>query len=155
MKDYEMRRKERELPFDEALKILESGSYGVLATIGSDGSPYGVPINYAYDDGKIYFHCAKNSGHKQENLIYSGRVSFTVVEKCEPVPESFTSKYASVIVFGIASKTVIDKKHGLLKLIEKYSPDFIRDGEKYISKYASVTDVYEINIEKISGKSNR
>lgn len=155
MKDYKMRRTDRELSCDEALEILRNGAYGVLSTIGSDGFPYGVPVNYAYDSGKIYFHCAKNSGHKQENLIYSGRVSFTVVTHEKIVPESFTSEYASVIAFGVASKTVINKEHGLLKLVEKYSPDFIKEGEEYISEYADVTDVYEIDIEKISGKANK
>ena len=74
MYNHPMRRSERELSFEQAVEIMNSGSWGVLSTVGADGYPYGVPVNYAYDDGKIYFHCAKNSGHKQENLIFSGTV---------------------------------------------------------------------------------
>ncbi len=33
---------------------------------GEDGYPYGVPVNYVVDKDKIYFHCAKDAGHKVE-----------------------------------------------------------------------------------------
>lgn len=88
MKDYEIRRKDRAVDENDALEILKSGSFGVLSTIGADGYPYGVPVNYAYDDGKIYFHCAKNVGHKQDNLRFSGKVSFTVVTKSDVISEN-------------------------------------------------------------------
>lgn len=88
MKDYEIRRKDRAVDENAALEILKSGSFGVLSTIGADGYPYGVPVNYAYDDGKIYFHCAKNVGHKQDNLRFSGKVSFTVVTKSDVISEN-------------------------------------------------------------------
>jgi len=29
-----------------------------LALLGDGGYPYGVPISYVYDDGKLYFHSA-------------------------------------------------------------------------------------------------
>lgn len=88
MKDYEIRRKDRAVDENAALEILKSGSFGVLSTIGADGYPYGVPVNYAYNDGKIYFHCAKNVGHKQDNLRFSGKVSFTVVTKSDVISEN-------------------------------------------------------------------
>lgn len=88
MKDYEIRRKDRAVDENATLEILKSGSFGVLSTIGADGYPYGVPVNYAYDDGKIYFHCAKNVGHKQDNLRFSGKVSFTVVTKSDVISEN-------------------------------------------------------------------
>ena len=103
MYNHPMRRSERELSFEQAVEILRNGSWGVLSTIGADGYPYGVPVNYAYDDGKIYFHCAKNSGHKQENLIFSGKVSFSVVTESEVDAEHLTTKYRSAIAFGVAA----------------------------------------------------
>ena len=57
-----MRRKERQLPEEEAIRLLKDGEYGVLATYGEDGWPYGVPISYVYDDRRIYVHGAQ-TGH--------------------------------------------------------------------------------------------
>ena len=53
MIDYEMRRKERLADFQTAERILENAEYGVLSTAGSDGFPYGVPLNFAYDGKKM------------------------------------------------------------------------------------------------------
>ena len=55
----EMRRRKQELSRKEVLDILHKGTSGVLALLGDNDYPYAVPISYAYDDGKIYFHSAK------------------------------------------------------------------------------------------------
>ncbi len=155
MKDYEIRRKDRAVDENAALEILKSGSFGVLSTIGADGYPYGVPVNYAYDDGKIYFHCAKNVGHKQDNLRFSGKVSFTVVTKSGVISEKFTTGYESAIAFGYASKTVIEKEKALRLLVQKYSPEFTEDGENHIKGAFERTDVFVIEIEKLTAKANK
>lgn len=155
MKNYPIRRTDRALTETDAVEILKSGSYGVLSTISADGYPYGVPLNYVYDDGKIYFHCAKGSGHKQDNLRFSGRVSFTVVTKSEVVPDKFTTSYESAVAFGIASKIVFDKEKALRLLIKKYSPEFMVEGEKAIKGAFDKTDIFMIEIEKLTAKANR
>ena len=48
-----------------------------------------------------------------------------------------------------------EKKEPLLKLIEKYSPDFVEAGRKYVEKSASQTDIVEISIESITGKGRK
>ncbi len=150
-----MRRSDREASFSAAEKILYTGEYGVLSTVGADGSPYGVPLNYAYDGKKIYFHCAKNAGHKQENLHFCNRVSFCVV--CGNAVDSshFTEKYECAIVFGTAEKVEDNKSYALELLVKKYSPEFYEQGLKQIKKSAHNTDIYEISIEKISGKIHK
>lgn len=154
MYNHPMRRSERELSSEQAAEILHSGSWGVLSTIGADGYPYGVPVNYVYCDEKIYFHCARNSGHKQENLIFSGKVSFTVVDKSQVDSKSLTTMYRSAIAFGVAAKTVIDKEKALRALVKKYSPDFIQAGEREINLEGANCDIFVIEIEKLSAKSN-
>ena len=52
----QIRRKDRVLDRNGAEDILKKGTYGVLSTFGQDGYPYGVPVNYFYKDGHIYFH---------------------------------------------------------------------------------------------------
>lgn len=155
MKDYKMRRKDREMPNKEALEVLAKCEYGVLSTIGEDGYPYGIPVNYAYDGEKIYFHCAKDSGHKQENLAYCSKVSFCAVCNNAVESELFTEKFESVIVFGTACKANKNKKHGLELLVKKYSPGFTEKGMEIIEKSAGAADVFEISILKISGKRHK
>lgn len=146
-----MRRSNREASIDAAKDILRWGEYGVLSTVGEDGFPYGVPLNYAYDGEKIYFHCAKNVGHKLENLSFCDKVSFTAVCGNEVKSDKFTEKFESVIVFGNARRSD-DKIYGLEQLIKKYSPMYIESGMEHIKKSADKTDVFEIEILKISGK---
>lgn len=62
MTDYKMRRSNRQMSDTDAKEVLHNGEYGVLSTIDSDGCPYGVPLNFAFDGERIYFHCAKDVG---------------------------------------------------------------------------------------------
>ena len=50
---HEMRKKERRLQDEETRALLRTGEYGVLATIGQDGQPYGVPMSYAFAEDHI------------------------------------------------------------------------------------------------------
>lgn len=54
-----MRRIRQLLSEDDAKGILTTATNGVLSLVDADGSPYGVPLSFAYDnDGHIYFHSA-------------------------------------------------------------------------------------------------
>ena len=59
----EMRLKRQALDEGACREILKDGSIGVLSVAGDDGYPYGVPLNYVYDEqaGKIYFHSARDA----------------------------------------------------------------------------------------------
>ena len=61
----QMRRFGQQVAGEKCVEILKNEWRGVLALIGDDGYPYTVPMDFFYDedDGKIYFHCAKE-GHK-------------------------------------------------------------------------------------------
>ena len=151
----EMRRKDRKLELCEAEEILTKGEYGILATIGENGYPYGVPVNYAYFNNTIFFHCAAE-GHKLQNLEYESKVSFTVVGDTCPLPDKFSTNYESVIVFGQASEASEDEKEKiLLEIIQKYSPDFIENGKDYITKSSKHSRVFKIGIDHITGKGRK
>lgn len=149
----EMRRIDKSMGNEAALELLHKGEHGVLSTIGSDGYPYGVPISYACKDDVIYFHCA-TEGHKLDNIAGSSKVSFCVVGDTKVIPEKFSTKYESVIVFGNASIVTNDdeKKSALLAIVKKYSPDYTESGRKYISNDFGKTKVIKMNIEHITGK---
>ncbi|WP_040210984.1 pyridoxamine 5'-phosphate oxidase family protein [Clostridium polynesiense] len=151
----EMRRNERKLKLAEAIEILKNCDYGILSTVGDNGYPYGVPVNYIYFDTSIYLHCAA-SGCKLDNIKNNDKVSFSVVCNASILPDRFSTMYDSVIIFGKAKEVSDSEKNKyLLELIKKYSPDYIQKGSEYIKNSSSRVKVIEINIEHISGKANK
>ncbi len=150
----EMRRSDRQIGEEEALKLLKEAQYGVLSTIGENGYAYGVPLNYAYSDGALYFHCAQEGG-KLNNIAFNNKVSFCVLGTSKPVADKFTYKYTSTIVFGKCTEVFdSEKEAALLALIEKYSGEYMEAGRKYIRNDFNVTKVMKISIEHITGKAN-
>ena len=153
----EMRRSDRKISTDAAWEILEHGEYGVLSTIGQDNLPYGVPLSYVIDDGKIYFHSAKE-GRKIANLNFSAQVSFVVVGRTKPVYiNDFSTYYESTIVAGHTVKIEDDdlKRKILHKLAAKYLPDYINFAPSSIEHSLKRTEVIAIEVESISGKAKR
>jgi uncharacterized protein len=59
--------------------LLREEVVGYLGVAG-DGQPYVVPLNYAYADGKIVFHCAL-TGQKLEAIRANPSVCFTVARQ--------------------------------------------------------------------------
>lgn len=62
-----MRRKKQLLPEVETIGMLQSCTSGVLAVHGDDDYAYAVPLSFAYEDGKLFFHAAV-AGHKLDAL---------------------------------------------------------------------------------------
>ena len=149
----EMKRKERQLSTELTEKILTECTNGVLSVIGDDGYPYGVPVSYAYSDGKIFFHCAKE-GHKVDAIKNNPKVSFTVIAQDDVIPEKYGTDFASVIVFGKAS-FVEDPEEMLqshIHIIEKYSNEYYDGGIEYFNKAKAAMRMVKIDIEHIKGK---
>ena len=150
----EVRRKDKEIGTDEMIKLLTECEYGVLSTVGNDGQPYGVPLNYAYKDNCIYFHCALK-GHKIDNIGDNSKVSFCVVGNTEVLPSEFSTNYVSAVAFGLASEVQGKERYDALVLIlDKFSSEFMKEGKKYIEKLDKVTKVMKMKIEHISGKQS-
>lgn len=150
----EMRKKDKQVFSDLVSEILYKGEYGVLSTMGENGFPYGVPVNYVYFDNCIFFHSAK-TGHKIDAINGNDKVSFCVVTDTKVLPERFSSNYKSVIAFGTASIIEGKLKHeALIKLIEKYSAEFINEGREYVKREASDTLIVKIEIQHMTGKAS-
>lgn len=60
----------------ECERILTSSFSGVLV-MSRDDEPYAVPLNHAYVDGELYFHCALQ-GRKLDMIRANSRVCYTV-----------------------------------------------------------------------------
>jgi len=149
----EMRRKDRKMKEEDAREILAKGEYGVLSMSSPSGYGYGIPLSYVYQNDAIYFHCA-HQGYKMDILQGNNRVSFCVVGEASTIPEKFSVKYRSVVVFGRASEVFDEEKDAaLLGLAAKYSPDFLKEGQEYVQKDGHLTSVIKITVEHISGKA--
>ena len=150
----EMRRNKQQLSEEETVKILEQGSYGVLSVLGDEGYPYGIPLNYIYDNNKIYFHCAME-GHKLDAIKRNEKVSFCVTAEDLVVPEKYTTYFKSVIVFGTGRimENGPDKNEITKKLAIKYYP---QDSEAHrtelIEKDCKRMCMVEITIRHMTGK---
>ncbi len=150
----DMRRKQQKLSDDEAIAILQTCTSGVLAVSGDDDYPYAVPLSYAYEEGKLYFHIA-NEGHKLDGILRNDRVSFCVIHADDVVQATFTTHFRSVIVFGRA-RVLTDageKRHALQCLVKKYSPDYVPQGEAEIEKSWNRFMAVEVRIEHMTGKA--
>ena len=152
----EMRRKEKQLSGNDTVKIVMNAKFGNLATLGKDGYPYAVPLNYAYENGTIYAHSAK-VGNKLENIAYHDKVCFSVVGYSKLLPEKFDTEYDSAVIYGKAVEVTeeSEKKHALALLLEKYSGGYLEQGMAYMEKSSKATAVIKIEIAKMTGKRGR
>lgn len=167
----EIRRKEKQLTVEECHEILAKAEYGTLATMGADGYPYAVSVNFVFQNRNIYFHCAA-SGHKLDNIDNCSNVSFNIVTDVWVVPlihdenkiesdlrfNGFDTNFNSVVIFGKAEEVMGgEKKEGLIGLLDKflYLNDFNQykeEGIKYIEKSLKRTKLIKIEIHHMTGK---
>ncbi len=154
----EMRRKNCVVSEATALEILRGGEFGVLALSGDDGYPYTVPINYAFADGKIYFHSAK-VGHKLDAIRRNDKASFCVVDRHDVVAEEFTTYFTSAIAFGrirlVEDNDDPEKLRGLELLADKYSSTASPERRKAELARLSAVVVPVMTIEHLTGKAAR
>ena len=149
-----VRRQDRILEKQDAENLLKNCEYGVLSLSAENGA-YGVPISFAWDgNDRIYLHCAK-SGRKIDAMKSSPEVSFCVVGRTKTLPEKFSTEYESVVVkcrakLGLADET---KLRALRLLVEKYSPDYVAEGQKYAENALERVEVAELEILQASGKA--
>ena len=129
-----------------------------MSLSGDNGYCYAVPINYAVEGNKIYFHSAP-TGHKLDAIKNNDKVSFCVVDKHEVIAEEFTSYFSSVIAFGkikiIEDNNDPEKLRGLELLADKYSPNVSNElREKELKRLGAVV-VPVLEIEHLTGKAAR
>jgi nitroimidazol reductase NimA-like FMN-containing flavoprotein (pyridoxamine 5'-phosphate oxidase superfamily) len=148
----------------EIQRILSLTNIGRLATIGQDGYPYIIPVNFVNLAENIYFHCAPK-GEKLDNLLRNPRVCFEV-----DVPLSYIDIgldpnrpicnlhqfYHCVIVRGSAavvndSTLKVDALNALIAKHEK-TDDFKKVTQDMSG--CKACEVIEITPDSISAKSD-
>ena len=145
-----MRRFRQQLSQEECERILTEATSGVLALSGDDGYPYTVPLSHVYQDGKLYFHCAKE-GHKIDAIRRNEKVSFCVIAQDEVIPAKRTTAYISVIAFGKA--VIVDDESGLRRIAgligEKFSTDYPENCRKETDQMFAAGRMYCLEITVI------
>lgn len=151
----EMRRKDRLLTEKDEKWILSKCDYGILSVVGDNGYPYGVPINYAYVDGKLYFHSTSQESHKLDAIRQNNKVCFTVVAKHDIVLDELSTNYESIIVFGTAR--ILDEPSDMAEAMAKMMSVLGRGTEYANSHNCGATNyvMVEIAPEHITGKARR
>lgn len=161
-----MRRSEFLVEDQEAIKaFLETCEYGVLSLVSGD-EPYGVAVNFAYDEGTFYFHGARE-GRKAQAIGETAPCSLTVVRPYAYIPSYFsnthsacpaTQFFASVIACGQVTRldTMSQKIVGLNALMTKMQPeggyDPIDETNPIYTKMLSQTGVYMIESHTLTLK---
>lgn len=149
-----MRRKEREMTKEDALRCFDNSPYMVVSCMDEKGKPYSVPLSGIRIQKQIYFHCAMQ-GRKTELFKENAPVCVNAVSYIEKATKQFTVYYASVIINGHIHLVEDQecKRMVLRKLTETYTPEMLSALEGELQKL-SHTSIYRIEIESISGKGN-
>ena len=149
-----MRRSAQALGVDACREVLSRGTSGVLALLGYGGWPYAVPMSYAFDGEKLFFHCARE-GHKLDAIRREARASFCVVDRDEVVPEEYTTYFRSVIVFGRVRilEDEAQMRAAIELLARRYFPqDSAENRHRAIEREWAGLCMLEMDIEHMSGK---
>lgn len=146
-----MRRFKQQLTEEACEEILRIQKRGVLAVLGDEGYPYAVPLSFVYDNGCIFFHCAKE-GHKLDAIRACDKGSFNVISEKELSDDGWSYYVDSVTVFGRLREVAEEEKTDKLRLLgNKYFPT-AEMTESDIMKNAARCTVIELRIEHMSGK---
>jgi hypothetical protein len=155
-----MRRSKKEIKDKSVIiELLNTSHVGRLGTITKDGYPMVKPLNFAYHNGRIYFHTAKE-GEKIEDIKKDNRVCFEIdlpiayVKGTMSDPCKAEYLYRSVIIKGKAY-IVEDRDErilGLKCLMQKYQPQ--GGYGDFLEEKLSITGVVRIDIEEMVGKED-
>lgn len=151
-----MRRKDRELQEAQAWEVVDGCDRCVLAMTEADGTPYAVPLNFAREGERLYFHSAR-TGHKLDCLRENSRVCVVcVAEGTEIDQPRLTTRYASAILRGTAAEVTepMEKVHALRLLCQKLAPEN-PEGQGDFQSCLGRTAVWCITVETITGKRNQ
>lgn len=152
-----MRRIDRAQDRDFSLALIDRCTHGVIALSTGESVPYCLPLSFVRIENDLYFHCA-HTGHKVNLLRRFPQVCITFVGGDRPVfqaPNEYTTWFQSVIVTGTASEVTdpIQKTEALRALCQKVTPQHMDGFEPAIQKSLSVTAVWKIRMEEVSGKA--
>lgn len=173
-----MRRKDREMDRDFGLAVIDRAWHGVLSLMEEEGLAYGLPLSFAREGDRLYFHSAQ-SGKKTRLLKDGARVHIVFVGDCQApdvmteeqaaeaakCPETFglltsklfTAEFSSAMVRGTVRllQTEEEKISGLRAIARKFAPRWMDYFPQAVESGLKVTAVYAVDIQEITAKRKK
>jgi hypothetical protein len=158
MSSPQLRRQDRTLPEAEARELISRAYCGRVATVGSDGWPYVVPLLHVFAADVIHMHNTAARGHFRINVEHEVRACFEVDE-----PANVFDYGRFECDSGLAYRSAI--AYGRIRIVEDREAK-IRFFDALLAKYGTGvpgrpksfyprlddTTVYALTVERISGK---
>ena len=149
-----IRKVKNELSPERTKEILKKAPRGVLAINGDDGYPYGLPLNYFYDEEKesFYFHGTK-TGYKIDCINKNPKACFTVILEEEISEDGWSKNTASVVAYGLVEE-IEDQdfaRDAMIKLAKKYYPNMELVDENMAASFKN-TKMLAFHIAYMTGK---
>ncbi len=153
--DREMRKKEKEIADLEVLEAIMQRALVCHLGLCADNNPYVVPLNFAYRDGKLFFHTGRE-GLKMDLLRRNSRVCFEMTTDVEVLrkeaPCKWNMKYYCVIGFGNARVVeALEAKRQALDLIMTH---YGGDPGDYPAELLEKVTIIEVIIDQLTGKKS-
>jgi len=144
----EMRRSDKViLDLEYVESILREAPVGVLS-LCKDTNPYSIPVNFYYDNGRIFIHCAKE-GQKIVYVKANPYVCFLVVHPVDIVETECggAMNYESVLCFGKAVFSETSSREVLEKFDKKYG-----ECSEITEEKCQKTAIIQIEVDEVSAK---
>ena len=147
-------RKNKQLSNEACVSLLKTEMRGVLSLIGDGGYPYGLPIDYWYneEDGCLYFHSGP-TGHKVDAIKSCSKASFCIYDRGFRAEGDWALNIQSVIVFGRIE--IVEDHDQAITLTRALSLKYTDDAayiQEEIDKYGHEVLVFKLVPEHMTGK---
>jgi nitroimidazol reductase NimA-like FMN-containing flavoprotein (pyridoxamine 5'-phosphate oxidase superfamily) len=151
-----MRRREKEIQSREEIEKLIGQVNLCQVSMSDDGVPYLVTMNYGYEDGKFYLHCA-HEGRKIDILKKHPAVCVSIVVENEMVRGDtacrWGMKFKSVIASGTVSflQSPEEKSRALSVLMKQCGAGA---GHHFPDDELDAVSVIQITCDQMTGKQS-
>lgn len=132
-------------------EICSRHETGCLALFDQEW-PYAIPVNHAYEDGKLYMHCGKK-GKKLGLIRKNPRACYMLYGTSEDVPRNVRSchlPYESVVFYGTVRvcSDPEEKERAIKAITDHY-------GTPYQHGFADMIEVLVLDIHHATARTGR
>ena len=151
-----MRRKDKEITDRQSMENVLKEAEIVRVAMIDDGEPYLVAMNYAYADGSLYMHSAREGRKidalkKNNKIAFQTEIDFKILLKTEA--SNCTTRYMSV--FGTGRAFLIENRTEKIKALDAIMTKHSGSAASgYPEKVLGMMLVIRVDIETMTGKKS-
>jgi nitroimidazol reductase NimA-like FMN-containing flavoprotein (pyridoxamine 5'-phosphate oxidase superfamily) len=140
----------------ELEEVIISCKHCVLSTVSSDGSPYSVPMNFAYSEGEIILHSAPTGTHLA-NIQHNNTVCVVfctdgnLVYQHKEVACSYRMRAKSVICKG--KVRFIESDEEKIQVMNKFMGHYTANHFSYSKPAIQNVKVWIVEVSEMTGKA--